>query len=108
MYLLSLQISVVLQQRLHMLPACQSPNASDSVHLHHIFQTVPTSVSKDRSLHVCRLDFTSAHLDLAISTDKALCDIDRVTVVLSEAKEDIDIVVCRSFANSLHLSRVDL
>jgi hypothetical protein len=57
---------------------------------------------------VCRLDFTSAHLDLAVPTDKALCDIDRVTVVLSEAKEDIDIVVCRSFTDSLHLRGVDL
>ena len=91
-----------------MLPACQSPNASDSVHLHHIFQTVPTPVSKDRSLHVCRLDFTSAHLDLALPTDKALCDIDRVTIILSEAKEDIDFVVCRSFADSLHIRGVDL
>ena len=91
-----------------MLPACQSPDASDSVHLHHIFQTVPTPVSKDRSLHVCRLDFTSAHLDLALPTDKALCDINRVTVVLSEAKEDIDSVVRRSFADSFHLRGVGL
>jgi len=91
-----------------MLPTCQSPNASDSVHLHHILQTVPTSVSKDRSLHVCRFDFTSAHLDLALLTDKALCDIERVTIVLSEAKDDINFVVCRSFADSLHLRGVDL
>jgi hypothetical protein len=57
---------------------------------------------------VCRFDFTSAHLDLALPTDKALCDIDRVTIVLSEAKDDINFVVCRSFADSLHLRGVDL
>lgn len=91
-----------------MLPACKRPNASDSVHLHHIFQTVPTPISKDRSLHVCRLDFTSTHLDLAVPADKALRDVDRITVVLSEAKDDIDFGVCRSFANSLHLRGVDL
>ena len=90
-----------------MFPAIQRPNTPHSIDFHHITQAAPAPVPKDRSLHVRRFDFASAHLDLAIPANKALSDIDRVAIVLRKAEEDVDLVLPRRLPDSLHFCRVD-
>lgn len=67
--------SIILEQRLSVFPTRQRSHSS-YIRLNHIVQTASRPVTKDGPLHVGGFDLASAHLDLAITPDQALRDVD--------------------------------
>ena len=90
-----------------MLPTCQRPDPPDAVHLRDVPQTIAGAVAKDRPLHVRRLDLSPPHVDLPVSADQTLRNVDRVAVVFRKPEQDMDLVVRRRLADRVHLDRRD-
>ena len=81
---LPLRGGMILQQGLTMLPARQTTHPLPDLRAHHIHETIATGVSKDRALHMRRLQLSTMHQQLAVGVDDSLRDVDTVVVVLSE------------------------
>lgn len=99
---LPLRYRMILQQRLHVLPARQLSHVAHR-RGYNIVQAVSRAVAEDRSLHVRRHELAAAHGDLAGVGDDALRDVEGVVVVFGEAERDGDFVLARAGLDELHL-----
>jgi hypothetical protein len=107
MDLFALRESIVLEQRLDVLPARQSANSADIRHIDYLCQTAPRSIAEDRPFHMRGLHLPARHSKLAMLVDESLSDVDRLAVALGETEGDVDLVLCGSFADFLHFGTVD-
>lgn len=105
MNLLMLMQGVILQQGLDMFPAGQGSHASDR-RVDDVGEARPGGVPEDGPLHMRRLHLPPHHLNGPVRTDGACGDIQRVVVVLGEAKGHGDFVAGRARADGVHLGRV--
>jgi len=103
---LPLRDRMILQQRLHVLPARQLSDIAYA-RRHDIVQAIPRAVPKNRTLHVRRHQLAATHGDLAAVADDALRDVKRVVVVFGEAEGDGDFVFARAGLDGSHLWGVD-
>jgi len=102
--LLPLRNSVVLEQRLCVLPAGKTPDldftvVSTKVDLDHVAQVSARAVAKDGALHVRGLEFASVGEHVALRRDDGLGDVDAVGGgLLGEAQDHGDgVLFCCGF-----------
>jgi hypothetical protein len=55
---------------------------------------------------MCRLDFSPQHLDLAIISNDALGDVERVVVIFRKAETHVYVVLSSAVADAFHLWRL--
>ena len=98
---------MVLQQWLRVFPTRQRTNSTNLLDLNHVLQRIPCCIPKYSALHVCRLQFSSGHLELARSRYDSLCDVEGVLVILRETQAYGNVAFCSCGADSAHLGGVD-
>jgi hypothetical protein len=106
--LFSLSIGVESEEWLSMLPAVETTDSANTWNLCHIQKGGATSIPKDCSLHVGRLNLASDNLDLTVCSNERRGDVQRAVVVFGKTEADSDIILLGSIADELHLRRVDL
>lgn len=103
--LLALRICVVLQQRLDVLPARESADATD-IRIRDTTQTIPGGVTKDSAFHVRGLELLSGHEGLPVGVDGRLRDVQTIVDILGEAEHNNDFVCSSGGLDLSHLRRV--
>jgi hypothetical protein len=94
---------VELEQRLYMLPAAECSHAAYAIDLAYVVEARTTRITVNCTLHVCGLELAALHDDGTGGGDGALRDVERVVVVLREAKDDCDVCFASGGADLRHL-----
>jgi hypothetical protein len=105
MNLLAQTHRMVLQQRLHVLPARERADFPHAFDVNDVVQACAAGVPKYRPFHVRGLQFAALHQDLACGRDGALRDVERVVLVFREAQHDGDARGARYGADARHVGR---
>lgn len=91
---------------LRVLPAGQRANLADGGLIDDVDQRRTAADAKEGAFSVSWFDLTTVHLDLAISSDGRLRQVERVVVVFQLAQDNCDVVCRRTLADGCHLGGV--
>ena len=86
MDLFTLRESIVLEQRLNMLPTRQSAHSANIRNINDLCETASRSVAEDSTFHMRWLHLAARHSKLAVIVDESLSDINGFAVTLRETE----------------------